>query len=78
MSGVFSTDPKATDFYARTDSRLFIVKDTDWFIFPYPGMKFMSLMFSPSQLKEIILICVNTEFLFHSSICILSKLWKRG
>ena len=52
MSGVFSTDPKATDFYARTDSRLFIVKDTDWFIFPYPGMEWMRYV-TKHTFKEI-------------------------
>ena len=36
-AGVFSDNPKATDYYARTDSRLFIIRDTNWFILPYPG-----------------------------------------
>ena len=41
-AGGFSDDPKAADFYARTDSRLYIVDKTAWFIFPYPGKKICS------------------------------------
>ncbi|KAH3788486.1 hypothetical protein DPMN_166630 [Dreissena polymorpha] len=36
-SGAFSADEKSSDFYARTDSRTFIIRETGWFIFPYPG-----------------------------------------
>ena len=78
MSGVFSSDPKATDFYARTDSRLFIVKDTDWFIFPYPGMRLIRLCFSINlNLKK------SFSFVLIQNICFIHlfvffKLWKTG
>ena len=36
--GAFSDDPNSNDFFARTDSRLEVIKETDWFIFPYPGV----------------------------------------
>ncbi|XP_060564520.1 solute carrier family 23 member 1-like, partial [Ruditapes philippinarum] len=36
-AGGFDMSPDSDDFYARTDSRTFIIDDTKWFIFPYPG-----------------------------------------
>ena len=48
VAGGFSMDNASPDFYARTDSRMYIVRDTDWFIFPYPGIyiiRFLCYMF---------------------------------
>ncbi|KAH9520301.1 hypothetical protein Btru_060447, partial [Bulinus truncatus] len=36
-AGAISDDPKSIARFARTDSRLYIVKESDWFTFPYPG-----------------------------------------
>ena len=36
-AGVLSDDPSSVQFYARTDSRLYVVGQTSWFILPYPG-----------------------------------------
>ncbi|KAH9520297.1 hypothetical protein Btru_060442 [Bulinus truncatus] len=35
-AGAISDDPKSIARFARTDSRLYIVKESDWFTFPYP------------------------------------------
>ncbi|KAL4231463.1 hypothetical protein ACF0H5_009040 [Mactra antiquata] len=35
--GGFNMSSDSPDFYARPDSRLYIIGETDWFIFPYPG-----------------------------------------
>ena len=37
VAGALSDDPKSDQFYARTDSRLYVVEQTKWFVLPYPG-----------------------------------------
>ena len=37
LTGVLSDDPKSDAFYARTDSRLYVIEQTEWFLLPYPG-----------------------------------------
>ncbi|KAH9520294.1 hypothetical protein Btru_060439 [Bulinus truncatus] len=44
-AGTMSDDPNSNQRFARTDSRLNIVEESDWFIFPYPG-RFCSFSFS--------------------------------
>ncbi|XP_053374769.1 solute carrier family 23 member 1-like isoform X2 [Mercenaria mercenaria] len=34
---VIPNDPLSDSYYARTDSRLEVIGETSWFIFPYPG-----------------------------------------
>ncbi|KAL4231462.1 hypothetical protein ACF0H5_009039 [Mactra antiquata] len=36
-AGGYDMSEDSPDYYARTDSRMFIVDQTSWFIFPYPG-----------------------------------------
>ncbi|KAJ8305015.1 hypothetical protein KUTeg_018598 [Tegillarca granosa] len=36
-AGVFSDDPNAPDFNARTDARADVISNFPWFYFPYPG-----------------------------------------
>ncbi|KAJ8321043.1 hypothetical protein KUTeg_002630, partial [Tegillarca granosa] len=35
--GVLSDDPKSKEFLARTDSKTWVLKESPWFYFPYPG-----------------------------------------
>ncbi|XP_071090863.1 solute carrier family 23 member 2-like [Haliotis cracherodii] len=35
--GVLSDDPLSKDYYARTDSRNYVIRQSPWFFFPYPG-----------------------------------------
>lgn len=35
--GAFSDDANSDSFYARTDTRLEVIAETDWLILPYPG-----------------------------------------
>ncbi|CAL1537464.1 unnamed protein product [Lymnaea stagnalis] len=44
-TGTMSNDPTHKHYFARTDSRMHIVEEADWFTFPYPG-KFGSFLFS--------------------------------
>ncbi|XP_052804781.1 solute carrier family 23 member 1-like [Mya arenaria] len=37
VAGVFSDDTSSPSYYARTDSRLAVIDETPWFLFPYPG-----------------------------------------
>nr|KAI8755909.1 solute carrier family 23 member 2-like [Biomphalaria glabrata] len=37
VAGTMSDDPNSIEQFARTDARLHIVHESDWFIFPYPG-----------------------------------------
>ncbi|XP_067657396.1 solute carrier family 23 member 1-like [Haliotis asinina] len=37
VSGSLSDDPLSTDYYARTDSRNYVIRQSPWFFFPYPG-----------------------------------------
>ncbi|KAH9520303.1 hypothetical protein Btru_060449 [Bulinus truncatus] len=36
-AGTMSDDPNSKQRFARTDSRFYIVRESDWFTFPYPG-----------------------------------------
>ncbi|XP_067657359.1 solute carrier family 23 member 1-like [Haliotis asinina] len=36
-SGVLSSDPESPQYYARTDSRTYVIRDSGWFYVPYPG-----------------------------------------
>jgi len=40
VTNALSSDKDSDSFYARTDTRLEVVSQTDWFIFPYPGMMY--------------------------------------
>ncbi|XP_060064647.1 solute carrier family 23 member 1-like [Ylistrum balloti] len=37
VCGVFSNDPKATDYFARTDVMSGVIQNASWIYFPYPG-----------------------------------------
>ncbi|XP_046557261.1 solute carrier family 23 member 2-like [Haliotis rubra] len=37
VAGVLSPDPKNIQYFARTDSRTYVIRDSSWFSFPYPG-----------------------------------------
>ncbi|XP_060081735.1 solute carrier family 23 member 2-like [Ylistrum balloti] len=37
MTGSLSDDPKSAQFFARTDSRVKVIEEANWFYFPYPG-----------------------------------------
>ncbi|BFY97984.1 hypothetical protein BsWGS_01024 [Bradybaena similaris] len=44
-AGAFTDDPSSLQYQARSDARLQVMEETDWFIFPYPG-KFGPMSFS--------------------------------
>ncbi|CAG5128101.1 unnamed protein product, partial [Candidula unifasciata] len=44
-AGAFTDDKTSLQYLARSDSRLHVIEETNWFIFPYPG-KFGLMSFS--------------------------------
>ncbi|XP_071091152.1 solute carrier family 23 member 1-like [Haliotis cracherodii] len=37
LSGALSSEPESPQYYARTDSRTYVIRDSGWFYVPYPG-----------------------------------------
>ncbi len=37
LAGAFPSDPSSTGYGGRTDTKLGVLKDANWFRFPYPG-----------------------------------------
>lgn len=55
--GALSSDPNSKEFNARTDARLNIITDTDWFLYPYPG-QFGAPSFSSAALVSFMVSTV--------------------
>ncbi|XP_005089904.1 solute carrier family 23 member 2 [Aplysia californica] len=36
-TGWLSDDPKSKNFFARTDTRVHVIEESNWFVLPYPG-----------------------------------------
>ena len=58
LAGVLSDDPKSDEFYARTDSRLYVIEQTEWFLLPYPGQCLQTQMENHGTLTYKTITCI--------------------